>query len=98
MAEIFTLKGLKALIFPAKPAQMGLGWLCLASGARISRMGVVLSFLYSSPIAAEQLLGEEAASIPIFDVHVHYNAPAWQAFPPETVITLFDRNRVTLAG
>lgn len=52
---------------------------------------------YASPVLAEPLLGDDARTIPIFDAHVHYSEPAWGPFPPETVIALFDRNRVAMA-
>jgi hypothetical protein len=58
---------------------------------------VVLALLITSPAVAEPLLGDDAKTIPIFDVHVHYNEPAWGPFPPETVIALFDRNRIPIA-
>ncbi|HUV63688.1 MAG TPA: amidohydrolase family protein [Sedimentisphaerales bacterium] len=58
---------------------------------------VILALLVTSPAVAEPLLGEDAKTIPIFDVHVHYNEPAWGPFPPETVIALFDRNRIPIA-
>lgn len=53
--------------------------------------------LSATPAIAEPLLGEDAKTIAIFDAHVHYSEPAWEPFPPETVIALFDRNRVAMA-
>ena len=44
----------------------------------------------SSPLRGESRL-------PIFDAHVHYNAPAWQAFDPAYVQELLDRAHVTSA-
>ena len=37
---------------------------------------LVLAILVASPAVAEPLLGDDAKTIPIFDVHVHYNEPA----------------------
>ena len=90
MVDFSTPDEFQAQIFPAQPTQKGIGWRC-------SSMAALLSLICSSPISAEQLLGEDAASIPIFDVHVHYHEPAWQPFPPESVITIFDQNRVAMA-
>lgn len=35
--------------------------------------------------------------LPIFDAHVHYKEPAWEAFPVSTVVELFDRSGVAMA-
>ncbi len=51
----------------------------------------------AAPALAEPLLGDAALTTPIFDAHVHYNEPAWEPFPPGSVIALFDRNRVAMA-
>jgi len=58
---------------------------------------VLSAVLLAAPATAEPLLGEDAKTIPIFDAHVHYSEPAWGPYPPETVIALFDTNRVAMA-
>ncbi len=35
--------------------------------------------------------------LPIFDTHVHYSRPVWQAFPPQAVAELFDKTGVARA-
>ena len=59
---------------------------------------LVAACLAAQPAKAEDVLGAEAAAtIPIFDAHVHYKAPAWEPYPPDVVLELFDRNRVAMA-
>jgi len=62
---------------------------------RMLLLGAAL--VLATPAAAEPLLGDDAKIIPIFDAHLHYSEPAWEPFPPETVIALFDSNRVAMA-
>ena len=50
----------------------------------------------SSPALAGPIGEHEAAKLPIFDAHIHYKEPAWEAFPPETVLKLMDRNGVAM--
>jgi len=42
-------------------------------------------------------IGDAIAQVPLFDAHVHYKQEAWDPFPVETVIELFDRNGVAMA-
>ena len=100
MTDILTPEGLQARVFSAQFAQKRIGCRCSAHNVHILPIFAILSFvvmLSPSPVSADPLLGDDAASIPIFDVHVHYNEPAWQSFPPETVINIFDQNKVALA-
>ncbi len=44
-----------------------------------------------------QYIGKEAADkLPIFDAHIHYKEPAWQPYPPESVIRLMDESGVAM--
>lgn len=52
--------------------------------------------LLATPVLADPL-GPAAETIPIFDAHVHYKEPAWAAYPPKTVIEIFDRNGIAMA-
>ena len=97
MKDTITSEELHAEVFPVQFEKNGIGWRCSANCVRILSMFALLSLFESSPILADPLLGDDAASIPIFDTHVHYNEPAWQTFPPETVITILDQNQVVLA-
>ena len=51
----------------------------------------------TSPACAGPIGEHEAAKLPIFDAHIHYKEPAWEAFPPETVLKMMDRNGVAMA-
>jgi hypothetical protein len=42
-------------------------------------------------------IGEGVHALPIFDAHVHYKEPAWQPYPPATVLELMDRSGVAMA-
>jgi predicted TIM-barrel fold metal-dependent hydrolase len=35
--------------------------------------------------------------LPIFDAHVHYKEPAWDAYPVSTIVQLFDKSGVAMA-
>lgn len=59
---------------------------------------IALAVAASASPALTHPIGEEAAAkLPIFDAHIHYKEPAWEAFPPETVLKLMDRNGVAMA-
>jgi len=52
------------------------------------------------PAAAQQeqdVIGEGAQELPLFDAHMHWKKPAWSAFPPETVLSLMDENGVAMS-
>jgi hypothetical protein len=38
-----------------------------------------------------------AQDLPIFDVHIHYNRPAWDAYPPDAALAVLDRGGVVRA-
>ena len=40
-------------------------------------------------------VGQE--TLPIFDTHVHYKEPAWEVYPPDTIINLFKKTGVVKA-
>lgn len=42
-------------------------------------------------------IGEAINAVPIFDAHMHYKQPAWEAYPPATVIELMDQAGVAMA-
>ncbi len=42
-------------------------------------------------------IGAGAWDLPIFDAHMHYKKPAWEAYPVKTVIELMDKSGVAMA-
>lgn len=41
-------------------------------------------------------IGDAVHSLPLFDAHIHYKQPAWDAYPPSNVIELMDKNGVAM--
>ena len=64
----------------------------------LTAMATALVFL-SSPVQADDghPIGRAIDQVPIFDAHMHYKQPAWEAFPPATVIELMDKAGVAMA-
>lgn len=58
----------------------------------------VLATLAALPAAADDpaYIGKGAETLPLFDAHIHYKAPAWGPYPPATVMELMDRNGVAM--
>lgn len=49
-------------------------------------------------IAEEQdVIGDAASTLPLFDAHMLWKQPAWKPYPPEVVISLMDKNGVAMA-
>ena len=42
-------------------------------------------------------IGEAVNELPLFDAHMHYKEPAWDAYPVADVVELMDRNGVAMA-
>ena len=42
-------------------------------------------------------IGKGAETLPLFDAHMHYKQPAWDLYPPATVIELMDKSGVAMA-
>ena len=42
-------------------------------------------------------IGDAIKDVPLFDAHMHYKEPAWEAYPVKSVIELMDRNGVAMA-
>lgn len=57
----------------------------------------LIAALLAAPALAEEPIGDAALTMPIFDAHIHYKEPAWDVYPPETVIKMMDRNGVAMA-
>ncbi|MBL7003875.1 MAG: amidohydrolase family protein [Gammaproteobacteria bacterium] len=53
-------------------------------------------FITSFVMARDNHIGEAVHSLPIFDAHMHYKEPAWEPFPPKTIIELMDRSGVAM--
>ena len=41
-------------------------------------------------------IGDAVNELPLFDAHIHYKQPAWEPFPPETVMKLMDSSGVAM--
>ena len=41
-------------------------------------------------------IGDAVKDLPIFDAHVHYKEPAWDAYPVKSIIELMDENGVAM--
>jgi predicted TIM-barrel fold metal-dependent hydrolase len=42
-------------------------------------------------------IGDAINDVPLFDAHIHYKRPAWEAYPVESVVEIMDRNGVAMA-
>ncbi|MEP3048880.1 MAG: amidohydrolase family protein [Roseibium sp.] len=42
-------------------------------------------------------IGDAVKDLPLFDAHVHYKEPAWDAYPVSSIIELMDQNGVAMA-
>ena len=42
-------------------------------------------------------IGDEIEHVPLFDAHMHYQKPAWSAYPPDAVLRLMDDSGVAMA-
>ena len=62
-------------------------------------MALCLPLLAQTALADDSLtpIGAAIDEVPLFDAHMHYKEPAWQAYPVESVIELMDRNGVAMA-
>ena len=66
--------------------------------SKLMALAVVWSALSMAAQADEQQpIGAAIGEVPIFDAHMHYKQPAWEAYPPATVIELMDRTGVAMA-
>lgn len=41
-------------------------------------------------------IGKDVETLPIFDAHVHYKRPAWDAYPVKSIIELMDKSGVAM--
>lgn len=55
-----------------------------------------IAAVMSSPAIADEI-GAAIRDVPIFDAHMHYKQPAWEAYPVKTVIELMDKAGVAMA-
>lgn len=52
-----------------------------------------------TPVAADDdhaPIGDGANDLPIFDAHIHYKEPAWDAYPVSSIIELMDKSGVAM--
>jgi len=45
----------------------------------------------------QAIIGDGAQDLPLFDAHMHWKRPAWEAYPPAAVLSLMDDNGVAMA-
>ena len=60
---------------------------------------VILAGICSAPVLADgdhAPIGDAVHALPIFDAHIHYKEPAWDAYPVDSIIELMDRNGVAM--
>jgi hypothetical protein len=55
---------------------------------------LLIGLALSAPGAASTAA---AQGLPIFDVHIHYSEPAWEAYPPDAALAVLDRGGVSRA-
>ena len=70
----------------------------LAILAKLVSFAAVLVF--SNPVLADDNhtpIGDGVNDLPLFDAHIHYKQPAWEAYPVESVIELMNNNGVAMA-
>ena len=75
---------------------MGKFFRVLMSGATVFALSMTLS-LPSSAGDSEKHIGKGVEALPLFDAHVHYKEPAWEPYPPATVVELMDKSGVAMA-
>jgi len=56
----------------------------------------VFSTIHAHESSDHEPIGEDIMNVPLFDAHIHYKEPAWEPFPPKTVIELMDENGVAM--
>jgi predicted TIM-barrel fold metal-dependent hydrolase len=59
----------------------------------------VLLMSLSIPSSADENknhIGKGAATLPLFDAHIHYKKPAWGPYPPATILELMDKTGVAM--
>jgi len=59
-------------------------------------LGAVFSF-FSAQAEEGHPIGDDVQNLPIFDAHIHYKKPAWDAYPTPTIIELMDKTGVAMA-
>jgi hypothetical protein len=46
--------------------------------------------------SGHKAIGDGVYDLPLFDAHIHYKEPAWDAYPVQSIIELMDRNGVAM--
>jgi predicted TIM-barrel fold metal-dependent hydrolase len=66
--------------------------------AGAAALAALLAATLPAPALADGAhIGEAVHELPLFDAHMHWKEPAWEAYPPATVIELMDRSGVAMA-
>lgn len=61
----------------------------------MKRSRFLLVFLASIALGTAPAIA--AQDLPIFDVHIHYSQPAWDAYPPDAALAILDRGGASRA-
>lgn len=62
-------------------------------------VSLLAASLITGPACAddsEAPIGEGVHELPLFDAHVHYKEPAWDAYPVESIVRLMDKGGVAM--
>ncbi len=67
----------------------------------LARIGLLAALMVSTSLTAwaddnHTPIGDGVDDLPLFDAHIHYKQPAWEPFPPETVLKLMDGSGVAM--
>lgn len=60
---------------------------------------LILASLLTAPVWADDAhapIGDAISELPIFDAHIHYKQPAWDAYPVASIIEMMDQNGVAM--
>ena len=60
-------------------------------------MGALQTFTSALAQDGQAVIGDGARELPLFDAHMHWKRPAWEAYPPAAVLSLMDANGVAMA-
>ena len=65
------------------------------SAATLFALLLILS-LPASGVDGDEYIGTAVNALPLFDAHIHYKEPAWQPYPPATIVELMDKSSVAM--
>jgi hypothetical protein len=66
------------------------------SGATAFAVLIGMAVSVSADDSAKHI-GKDVEALPLFDAHIHYKEPAWDIYPPATIVELMDKSGVAMA-